>query len=174
MTRHFAVAILTLSIVFSLEAQKKETSNLIEIHTKNQPAVAFKKLGRLFLNERYELETTEPTFFMLTTKVTEKSYGFLSMGRIALKFYASIDESDNGSVITLTGKFLADAEAFQRMMRGMGLDSNLKFDADASVIEEGGMSGSPLRVSWNFMKGVAEKYEGGVLVYKVKRPNGMQ
>jgi len=161
-----SLLLLTSAVVIG---QEERPFNVIKISTSDEPTIAFRKMGRLLVGEGYELQTTEPTLMMITTKVTEKKYGFLSMGRIALRFAVTIDEADTGSVVTIAGKFLADAEMFQRWMKQFtGVEASLKFDAEAQEIEERGMSGSPVRASWNAMKEIAEKYENGKVTFDAK------
>jgi hypothetical protein len=147
------------SILFSQEPPDDATT--IVILTTDKVDAAFRNIGRLLVKEGFELETTEPTLMMLTTKVTEKHYGFLGGGTVSIKLSAQVDEADSLSKIILTGKFLDIA-----VLKALGSKSAL-FDKDANIIEYGGMSGSSKRSSWNIMDELAKKYKNANIKYEV-------
>ena len=72
-----AISIFILLTIFAVAQEAPKNANLIQIKTSNKIDDAFKKIGRILINEGYELEIADEVFNMITTMVTEKKYGFM-------------------------------------------------------------------------------------------------
>ena len=128
--------------IYSQDAPKD--ANTIIISTADKPETAFRNIGRLFVSEKYALETSEPALLMITTKPQKINYGFLSAGTYYLKLQAQINEIDTLTEIILTGLFEGDLKVTNK-----------------------GMSGSPAKSSWEKMVEIATKYKGGNIRFEI-------
>ena len=94
MKKIISISLLLLLISVSGKAQEApEKSNLILIKTSDNIDESFKNIGRILINEGYELETADKNFYVITTKVTQKKYGFMGGGSLELKFNVEFDEA---------------------------------------------------------------------------------
>jgi hypothetical protein len=61
---------------FGQDTDIPKKTNLITIHTSDNIDESFKRMGRILLNDGYELETADKIFYMMTTKIKLMKCGF--------------------------------------------------------------------------------------------------
>jgi hypothetical protein len=151
-------------MAFSLSAQNiPDGSNIIIITTKDKTESTFRNFARILVKEGFVLETTEPILLILTTKIKDRSYGFLGGGTVRIKLSAQVDQMDSASQITLTGIFDDPG-----ISKAMGIKSDM-FDKDAIVISSGSSSSSSKGAAWKIMDEVAKKYKDAIIKYDEKK-----
>ncbi|THH34212.1 hypothetical protein [Neolewinella litorea] len=148
--------------IFSQDAPKG--ANVIEIHTADNIDDAFKKMGRLLLDEGYTLETADKNFYVITTEVRKMNYGFMNAGELEMKLIIEFNDDEDGTTMILKG--MKSSEQLHRAATtGAGVSSNTSFDKDASRILNKGGKGSIVGASWIFMENLAKGYKGGKIEY---------
>ena len=158
---------LTLAMVTNaIKAQETpKNSNVIIIKTTENIDDSFKKMGRIIINEGYELETADKDFYMITTKITQKKYGFMGGGSLEIKFNIQFDQSNDSTTIKMIGFANSD-----QLATASGL-KNDSFDKDAFRIQNKGANGSIIKSSWILMDDIAKKYVNGIISYLIEENN---
>ncbi len=141
-------------------AQAPKKANTIIIVTSDSDDVAFKKMGRIFINEGFEMQTLDKDFYMLVTKIKNYNYGMMGAGKIGIKLTAQIDIQDEESMITVTGKVISSQ---------ISSYTDESFDSNAITIENVGGKSSISGASWRIMNEIAQKYNDGKISYFVKQ-----
>lgn len=142
------------------EAPKK--SNLIIVRTTDNIDDSFKKVGRILINDGYEIETSDKNFYMITTKVRQKKYGMMGGGTLEIKLIFQIDQISDTTLIKVKGYVNSMQLASTAGMR------NDSFEKSAIRIENKGANGSIIRSAWEFMDEIAKKYDAGQIVYSIE------
>ena len=138
-------------------------TNLITITNDNNIDDSFKMMGRLLINEGYELETADKTFHMITTKVKTMKCGFGC--NVSVKYTIQFDELGDSTSIKISGR--AYSGDVYKVMTGKKEENG--FDKNSFIIENTGMKRSVAKESFNFMNNIAIKYEDSKLSYTIKQ-----
>ena len=155
--------LLCLPIVgFGQEIKIPKKTNLISIKTVDNIDDCFKKMGRLLMNEGYELETADKVFYMITSKVKSLKCGFGC--NVSVKYTIQFDEVKDSTEIKITGRAYS-GDVF-KVMTGKKEDNG--FDKSSFLIENVGMKRSVAKESFNFMNNFAVKYENAKISYLIK------
>jgi len=139
-------------------SQSPRKSNTIIIHTVDSEDEAFKKIGRILLNEGFTLENIDKDFYMLVSNIKTSTHGFMNAGKVDTKINIQVDKKEDKTLIKITGKF-ASPQLFQY--------TESEFDSQALQIENIGAKGSPVNAAWLILVGLAEKYDSGSIEYLV-------
>jgi len=156
--KRITLLLLCLFPLFST-AQAPKKANVIVIKTNDSEDEAFKKMGRILLNEGFEMETLDKDFYMLVTKIKGCGYGLMKAGTVDIKIKCQIDAKNDQRTIILTGKMNSPE---------LMTYSPTEFDSKAMVIENIGGKSSIAGASWLIMDEIAKKYEDGEIEYLIK------
>ncbi|MDH3650864.1 MAG: hypothetical protein OEQ53_14355 [Saprospiraceae bacterium] len=138
-------------------------ANKIVIQTSDDIGTAFRNFGRLLLREGYVLEQSDATFYFLTTEPREMKYGISGMGKLNLKLYVQFDESENGTLIQITGKYASE----QLFKAAGGGKDEFNFDTQGNEILNRGGKASLTGASWIIMDELAKALQGGSITYEI-------
>ena len=138
-------------------------TNLITISTDDNIDDSFKKMGRLLINEGYELETADKIFYMITTKIKSMKCGFGC--NVSVKYTIQFDELGDSTGVRLSGRAYS-GDVYQAMT---GKKEENGFDKSSFIIENKGMKRSISKESFNFMNDIAIKYEKARVSYSIKQ-----
>jgi hypothetical protein len=116
-------------------------------------------MGRLLINEGYELETADKIFHMITTKIKSMKCGFGC--NVSVKYTIQFDELGDSTGIKLSGRAYS-GDVYQAMT---GKKEENGFDKSSFIIENKGMKRSVVKESFNFMNKIAIKYENARVSY---------
>lgn len=152
------VLFILFSIPLSAFSQAPKKANTIIITTMESKDEAFKKLGRILLNEGFTLETIDKDFYMLVSNIKTFSHGFLDAGKVDIRINIQIDRKEEKIVIRLTGKF-SSPQISQYTVS--------EFDSRAMQIENTGAKGSSANASWLILSNMAQKYGSGDIEYLI-------
>ena len=156
--KHLPFILLILFAVTGIQAQEiLDDANAIIITTEESPEVAFRKIGKLLINEGFTLQNVDKTFLMLVTVPINKKSGFLGMQEIALKITGEIIESPTR--IRLYCDFV-DININKSL--------NLDTDFDKHKMRAENSSGS-YSTAFELLDEVAKKYEGGKISYLIEK-----
>ena len=163
MKKIFLISLPLIFISIFIKAQEApKNSNLIIIKTSDNIDDSFKEMGRVLLNEGYELETADKDFYVITTKVKQKKYGFMGGGSLELKLNIQFDQVSDSTHLKIKGYVNSD------QLASAAGDKNNSFDKDADRIKNKGSKGSISKSSWIFIDEFAKKYENGIINYIIE------
>jgi len=159
--RNYLTLLIILAFVGFLNAQvAPKKSNLIIIKSSDKIDDSFKKIGRILMDEGYELETADKTFYSISTKITHKNYGLMGGGSLELKFFFQFDQIQDTTVIIFRGRVNSNQLAVASGMK------HENFEKDAIRIENRGATGSIIKSSWELMENIAKRYSPCSIGYK--------
>ena len=155
--KRIALILLLLPIILLGQEIEKNVNKII-IVTSDNIDDSFTKMGRILLSESYDLEMSDKTFYMITTKVTSKKY-------CDVKFNFQFDSRNDSTQITLTGKAvdLAVLNAFSKGMTGE--NGNYNFEKNSFQIKNSGWKKSASKESFNYMNSLATMYSNSKIFY---------
>ncbi|MBI1939032.1 MAG: hypothetical protein HYS25_13050 [Ignavibacteriales bacterium] len=136
-----------------------DNANTIIITTDEHHDVAFKKIGKLLINEGFTLQNVDKTFLMVVTVPMTKKTGFLGMQEIAIKITGEILQ--NPTRIRLFADFL-DIQ----VNKGLGLEN----DFDKRKLRAENSSGT-YSTAFELLDEIAREYESGKISYIIEKEN---
>ena len=147
---------------FGQDTDIPKKTNLINIHTSDNIDESFKRMGRILLNDGYELETADKIFYMMTTKIKLMKCGFGCS--VSVKYTIQFDEVGDSTNIKISGRAYS-GDVYEVIV---GKKEENGFDKSSFLIENKGMKRSIAKESFNFMNNIAVKYDLGVISYSIK------
>lgn len=154
----FILLILFVVLCNQISAQEiLDDANAIIISTEENPDAAFKKIGKLLINEGFTLQNVDKTFLMLVTVPFTTKTGFLGMQEIAIKVTGEVLETPTR--IRLFADFL-DVQ----VNKGLNLDN----DFDKRKLRAENSSGT-YSTAFELLDEIAKKYDGGKISYLIEK-----
>lgn len=144
------------SPVIAQEAPKK--ANLISVKLDDNIDSAFRNVGRLLLDEGYELATADKVFYAITTEVADKTTGFMKP-TLEIKFNLIFNELEDGTSVDIKLMFLD---------KSLGRSGKKNFDDQAMRAENRGAKSSALKTAWKVLDNFAKKIDGGSITYIIE------
>ena len=125
-------------------------ASAVLVRTADPPDIAYRTVARIVTARGYGVQSSDPSLrLVMTTFNDARNVGPVQLTAIVL-------EDSSGSVVQFTGVFKwSAAEIFYR---GAG--------QEPQPIQYGGMSGSPIRKTWEELYSVASSYPGGHIEFR--------